>query len=147
MGVVEVLILLGGAVALYFYNQVNAAGHLVFFPGNLTGLAFEGSTPVINATVLIQNTSNVSFTFNSMAGNVFSDGILVGNASSFAPTTIGPNSEGQFPITFRLLLLSAANSVVDAIQNGYINKKLLLDGSVNANGSSVSLKLEYQTGA
>ncbi len=146
MGIVEVLLVLGGVFALNFYNQVSAAGHLVFFPGGITGLAFEDSSPVVSGTIIIQNTSNVEFTFASVAGNVYSDGILVGNASSFTSITVAPNSEGQLSIKIRLLLLSAANDVIDAIQNGYIKKKLTLDGSVNANGTQVPLKLEYQIG-
>lgn len=147
MGVIEVMVALGGLVALYFYNQVNAAGHLVFFPGSITGLAFEGSTPVVDATILIQNTSNVDFTFNSVAGNAYSDGILVGNASSFTPTLIASNSEGELHIKFRLLPLGIANDIISAITNGSIKRRLSLDGSVNANGNLVGLKLEFQIGS
>ena len=146
MGVFEVLLALGGVVALYFYNQVNAAGHLVFFPGSITGLSFEGSTPAIDATILIQNTSNVDFTFNSVAGNVYSDGILAGNASSFTPTPVPGNTEGTLHIKIRLLPLSIANDIISAITNGGIKRKLTLDGSVNANGSQVALALEFQIG-
>ncbi len=146
MGVLEVALLLGGVAVAYFLNQANAAGHLVFFPGNLGGLSFEGINPVIQGSILIQNTSNTSFTFNSLAASVTSGDTLVGNVSNFTPITIGPNSEGQLPISVRLLLLGAANDVIDAIQNKYISKKLILDGSVNANGVQVPLKLEYSIG-
>lgn len=146
MGLIEAALLLGGVAVAYFLNLKNAAGHLVFYPGTIQGLSFEGANPVIQGTILIQNTSNVTFTFNSFAASITTGGTLVGNASNFTPVTIGPNSEGQFPIKLTLSLLGVANDIIDAVQNKYITKQISLEGSVNANGIPVPLQLNYSIG-
>jgi len=146
MGVIEVVAVLGGIVALYFLNQSKAAGSLVFYPDNITGLSFEGASPVVQASILVQNPSNTSFTFQSFAASATSDGVLVGNVSNFTPVSIGANSEGLMPIKIRLLLLSAANDVIDAIQNRNVKKKLELKGTINTNGVPVPITLNYEIG-
>lgn len=146
MGVIEVVAVLGGIVALYFLNQKHAADALVFYPDNITGLSFEGASPVVQASILVQNPSNTSFTFQSFAASATSDGVLVGNVSNFTPVSIGANSEGVMPIKIRLLLLSAANDVIDAIQNRNVKKKLELKGTINTNGVPVPIMLNYEIG-
>ena len=146
MGLVEVALVIGGLVGLYFLNQAHSADSLVFFPDNITGLGFEGANPVVTATLLVQNPTNTAFTFQSLAATATSDGLVVGNVSNFTPVAIAPNSEGVMPLTIRLLLITAANDVIDAIQNRNIKKKLKIEGTVNTNGYAVPLSLEYEIG-
>ena len=146
MGIVEVAVILGGIIGLYFINQAAAASSLVFFPSGINGLAFEGSGPVVTASILVQNPTNTAFTFESFAASATSDGTLVGNVSNFTPVAIAPNTEGVMPIKIRLLLLTAANDVIDAIQNRNIKKKLQVKGTINTNGVPVPVTLEYEIG-
>ncbi len=146
MGVIEIALILGGVAVAYYANLANAAGNLIFYPGSIQGLSFQDATPVVQGSVIIQNTSNATFTFNSVAGNITTNGTLVGNISNFVPVTIGPNSQGELPITIKLSLIGVANDVIDAIQSRNISKKIILDGRVNANGVQVPLNLEYSIG-
>jgi hypothetical protein len=139
----EALLLLGAAVGLYYYNLQRSAGFLNFFPGNVTAMSFEGSTPVASADLLIQNTSNVDFTINSLSANVYIDGTLVGNVSDFTPILVPANSENAFPLKIRFLLLTIIQDVISAFQTGSYQKTLHITGSVNANGNQAGLDLTY----
>lgn len=142
----EALLLIGGAVALYEYNQYRAGGNLNFFPGQVTDMSFEGLNPVATAELLIQNTSNVTFTINSLSGSVTLNGTLIGNISDFTPVTIGGNSEGYIPLKLRLLTLTIVQNLINAFGGGAIKENLVVTGSVNANGVQVPLSITYQIG-
>ena len=140
----EALLLIGGAVALYGYNQYRAGGNLNFFPGPVTDMSFEGMNPVATAQLLIQNTSNVSFTIYSLSGSVTLNGTMIGNISDFTPVTIAGNSEGYIPLKLRLLLLTIVQNLINAFGGGAIKENLQVTGTVNANGIQVPLSITYQ---
>jgi LEA14-like dessication related protein len=96
--------------------------------------------------MLIQNPTNTPFTFTSFAASATSDGILVGNVSNFTPVAIAANSEGLMPVKIRLLLITAANGVIDAIQNRHVKKNLVIEGTINTNGVPVPVSLNYEIG-
>lgn len=146
MGTIEVALVLGGVIGLYFFNQARAAGALVLFPGNITGLQFDGATPVVTVTLLVQNPTNTSFVFRSFAASAYSNDTLVGNVSNFTPVAVGPNSEGIMPLTIRLLLITAANDVISIIQTKHVKRTLKLEGTINANGVPVPVTLNYEMG-
>lgn len=146
MGVFESILLIGAGLGLYIYTQQRAAGHLVFFPDNVIGFQFDNATPVFTANILIQNTSNTSFTVYSFAGNVLTDSTLVGNVSSFQPITIPANAQVDYPIMLRMSLLGVVDDIISAFKDGNISKTLVIDGNVNANGYQVPVSLTYKLG-
>lgn len=146
MGLLEAAILLAGGYGLYLWNQGRSAGHLIFYPNNITDLGFDGATTVISADMLIQNTSNATFTINSFAGNVTSNDTLIGNASSFTPTTIPPNNQALFPLELRLNPIGLVDEIISAIQTHNIDKEIVIDGNVNANGYQLPVKITYKIG-
>lgn len=142
----EALLIGGLLVGIYFYKQKQAAGNLIFFPGNITGMAFEGSTPVADLTLQIQNTSNVDIDINSLAGNVFANGIRVGNISNFSPVRVGKNSQALLPIKVQFDLLGSVNEIILSFQTGHFNQELTVEGFVNAGSVQVPIHLTFKVG-
>lgn len=142
----DVLLILAGAAGIYIWNLSRAANNLTYFPGNITGISLDGLTPVVYATLVIQNTSNLTFTINSLAGSVTSNGTLIGNVSDFVPVTVPANSQGQIPLTLRLQPLGLANDIIAILTGGVGKRDLVVAGSVNANGMQQAFSLTYNVG-
>lgn len=140
------LIGLAAAIGVYFYKQKEAAGHLIFFPGNITGMGFEDSTPLAYMTIQVQNTSNVNIDLYSLAGQVFANGILIGNVSNFNSVRITGNSQVLIPITVQFFLIGAVNDIIRAFQTGSFNQDIQIEGYVNAANFQVPLKLNFKVG-
>lgn len=67
----EVLFLgIGGAIALLFYSKARAAGTLIFMPGGVSDIGYDGVTPIITLNLIAQNTSSAGFTLESLAANL-----------------------------------------------------------------------------
>jgi len=142
----EAVLILAGFAGLYLWNLGRAAGNLIYSPGNITGLSLNGFSPVITADLVVQNTSNISFTISSLAGNVTADGTQIGNVSDFIPVVIPPNSQGVLPLTMTLQPLGIVNEIVSIITGGVGKSDLLIQGSVNANGSQFAFSVGYKVG-
>jgi LEA14-like dessication related protein len=56
----------------------------------------------ITVNILAQNPTSGSFTFYSMAGDVYLNDSIVGNIGSFTATTIAANAETTLPVLIRL---------------------------------------------
>lgn len=146
MGGLNILLLLAGAGALYLWNLSRAAGNLTFFPGSITGLSLSGTSPVITCELIVQNTSNVSFTINSMVASVYADDTLIGNISNFTPVAINGNSQGTIPLTLELLSISIVNDIIGIITGGVGKQVITVRGTVNANGIQSGFSLQYKMG-
>jgi len=144
MGGFGAVLLLAGFAGLYLWNLSRSAGYLQYYPGNITG--FSLIPPVITVDLIVQNTSNVSFTINSLAANVTSDGTQIGNVSDFIPVTIGPNSQGPIPLTLKLLPLGIVNDIISIITGGVGSRNILIKGTVNANGIQQPFELPFKVG-
>lgn len=142
----DVLLILAGAAGIYVWNLSKAANNLTYFPGNITGISLDGLTPVVFATLIIQNTSNLSFTISSLAGSVTSNGTLIGNVSDFIPVAIPANSQGQIPLTLRMQPLGLVNDIIAILTGGNGTRTLVVAGSVNANGIQQPFSLTYNVG-
>lgn len=147
MGGLGVVILLAGAAGLYFWNLSKAAGNLIYFPGNITGFQLDGISPVIHVDLVIQNTNNVSFTINSLAGNVLSNSTVIGNVANFSPVEVAGNSQTAIPLTLVLQPLALVGDIISIITGGVGKRDLQVQGSVNANGIQESFTLNYKIGA
>jgi hypothetical protein len=146
MGVFEAVVLVAGVTGLYLWNLARAASNLTYFPGEITGFSLSGFSPVITADLIVQNTSNVEFTINSLAGNVLSDGTIIGNLSNFTPVRIPANSQGVIPLTFTLQPLGVVNDIIQIITGGSGQRNLMVQGSVNANGMQQPFSVPYNVG-
>lgn len=146
MSGLEVLIALGIVGGLYFFNQFRAAGNLVFFPGNVTGLNISGLSPVLTADLIVQNTNNVTFTVYSIAASVSSNGTLIGNVSNFSPITIPGNSQATIPLTLVLQPLAIVNNIIGIITGGVGKQEIQIQGSLNADGIQAPISLTYKLG-
>jgi hypothetical protein len=146
MGGFEALLLLAGVAWLYTSTVTKAAGNLIFVPGNIINIGLEGMYPVVVANLLVQNTSNVDFTLNSFAATVTSDGTLIGNVSNFNAVAIPGNSQTAVPLNLTLFPLGIVDNLIQAFYGGFVKKEFIIDGSVNANGQQVPLKLIFKVG-
>jgi len=135
-----------GLTGLYLYNRYQQAGSLIFYPGNITNIGFTGSNAVADTSIVIQNTSNGSFTVRSLAANVYYNDTLVGNISTFGNWVLGPNSQGQLPVQINFLLLSIINEIISVFTTKDRVKPLRVKGTVNADSIQIPLDLTYQIG-
>ena len=141
-----VLLVLGGAAALYYVNLSRSAGNLNYLPGNVTGFSLSGISPIIYADLIVQNTSNVTFTINSLSANVLTDSTRIGNLANFTPVQIPGNSQGVIPLTLQLEPLTLVNDIIGIITGGSGKKNLIIQGTVNANGIQAPFSLSYKLG-
>jgi len=144
MGGFEAVLLLAGIAGVYLWNLSRAAGYLQYYPGNITG--FSLIPPVITVDLVVQNTSNITFTINSLAANVTSDGTQIGNISDFTPVVIPANSQGAVPLTLRLLPIGIVNDIISIITGGVGSRTILIKGTVNANGVQQPFELPFKVG-
>lgn len=142
----EVVLLIAGVVVLYFANLSRAAGNLLYDPGNITGFSLSGISPIIYAELIVQNTSNVSFTINSLAGTVSTDSTVIGNISDFTPVSIPGNTQGVLPLTLKLQPIGLVSDIIALITGGTGSKNLKIEGTVNANGIQEPFSLSYKLG-
>lgn len=141
------LLLLAGAGGLYLWSLSKAAGNLIYLPGSFTGFSFSGISPEISATLVVQNTSNLSFTINSIAANVLSNDTQIGNVKSFVPTEIPSNSEASVPIVLTMQPIGLVNEIISIMTGGVGTRDVVITGSVNANGLQQAFSVNYKLGA
>lgn len=146
MGPEWLLIAAAAALGLYFYKQNEAGGNLVFFPGTITSMAFEGATPMADFTLQVQNTSNVTLQLYSIAGNVYDNGVLVGNLSNFNALQISPNSQTIIPIKAQFQLIGVVNDIIRSFQTGSFSRELTVNGYANVGGVQVPVNLVFKVG-
>lgn len=135
--------LLGGYV---LYRIFWAAKNLVFSPGAVTGLTIQGTNPILNFSILVQNTSDTDLTIQSFAGNIFMDNQLIGNVSGFQAVVIAANSQTELPVTGTMQGLQVINQLITAWNTNSIQKKVTVDGSINGIGFQMPVKLDFVVG-
>lgn len=142
-------ILLGGAalaVGYFLFRKASAAGHLVFSPGNITSMDFVGTTPTITFQLIVQNTSGSDLLLNSIAGNLSSNGTLIGNVNNFSGVPIPGNSSTTVLLTISLQIIGLVNDLIRAFQYKNFTQDIALNGYANVNGFQVPLNLKFTVG-
>jgi hypothetical protein len=142
----EALLLLGGGALLYIGNQARSVANLNFFADDISAMTFEGVNPVAYLDLLVQNTSNVNISLNSLSGSVYVDNTLVGNVSNFTPVVSMGNSEAIMQVKVRLMALGLVNEMIQSFQYKNFSKKIDLRATVNANGVQLPITLTFQLG-
>jgi len=140
-------LLAAGGLLLYSLIRKGAGlATLNIFPGKVQGITFSGFTPILKFGLGVQNTSNQSFTLNSLAGSLYVDSTYVGNISSFVAQTIGPNSQRIIELSAALQSVSIVNEIIRAVETGSFQKTISLKGMANVGGTQIPLLLDFKTG-
>jgi len=123
-----------------------AAGTLNFLPGNVKGLYWDGINPFLSVGVVVQNTSNYSYTLNSIAGTVYSNQngqrYNLGNFSYFAPQKVFSNNQTTVYVDLRFGLIGIVSDIINSITNGFA-QTIEMSGTANVDGAQVPINFKY----
>ena len=109
-------------------------------------MRFEGVTPVMSFQVIAQNSSSLSVSVDSLAGNLFSKGLLIGNVFSLLPIKIAGNSRGYVNVEARFFILGIANDIIASFQNRDFVQSITFEGFANVEGVQVPINLSFNVG-
>jgi hypothetical protein len=142
------VVLLGGLgiLAYTLLGKKIAAGTLNFFPNSVSGLAFDGATPVMTFAMTAQNTSGQIFTIRSLAGNLYANDYYIGNFSSFTPQAIQPNAASVLYMDVRLSLIGIVQDVIDAFENKHFEQDVIFKGWANVDNYQIPISIKYKIG-
>lgn len=135
------LLLAGGAIAVYYFTQLNTAGATVNFV--LNGVQILSPTR-IGIQLLVQNVSNADITVYAMTGNVSINGNNVGAVSGFQQTDIGPTSQQVVNLVIDLSLLSLPSTIIALINQPGNSYNFLVAGNANINHLVVPFTVSQQ---
>jgi LEA14-like dessication related protein len=141
-------VLIGGAAALgaWYLYKLRSVGNLVFFPGSITGMRWEGMTPVMSFQVVVQNSSSMPVSIHSLAGSLYSNGLLVGNVFSVMPKELAGNSQAFVDVEVRFLLLGIVNDIISSFMNRNFVQKVKFEGFANAEGVQIPVDITLSVG-
>ena len=140
----ETLVVVGVLFAgLYYWNLARTGANIVWANCNFKSIQI-GITPVINASLVAQNTGNATLNINSLAAVVTSNGYQVGNVSSFTVTPILPNSQTEVPITISLQLIGVVSDIINVFNTGVREQELSIDGHANINGIQIPVNVKMK---
>lgn len=131
------VVLLGAlAFGIYYYAGLGIAGNdlLVVFKG----LQFNNISN-ITITLTLQNVSNSSIMFNSLAATVYLNNDTIGNLSGFQQVEVPANSQRDIPLTFNISLFTAPAVIKDMMNNLGGNYTIRVKGNFNANNLPLPL--------
>jgi hypothetical protein len=135
-----------GLIALVMFGKVRAASTLLILPGSVSALAYENGSPVIDLSLIVQNTSTLGFTIESLAGQVFFNNTYVGNVSNFVPVHVAGNSQTVVPVRLKLFILGAVNEITKAIIYKNAERVIQLRGYVNAGLFRAPVEVSFTIG-
>lgn len=116
---------------------------MYFFPRGIRKFYLDGINPVLELSLGVQNTSNQSFTINSLAGDLYLSNTYLGNVSLFSPAIIRPNSETLITVKARLVLVAAAVNLYNAFKSKTFKGSLVMDSTANIDRLQVPVDISY----
>lgn len=138
---------IGGGLLLFgFYSKARALGNLIFSPGQVIGMGFQDSNPLLQFSVRVQNTSSSSLTINSFAGTLYSNGTLIGNIYNFVPVSIMGNSQTQFIAQVQLQAIGLINDILNAFTTHNATQNIRVEGSANVMGVQLPVAFNLTVG-
>lgn len=140
------LLAAGAVIAYNALAKGKAAMSLNFFPGKFSNINFKNGSPTANFSILAQNSSNQFLKINSIVGNLYSNGYLIGNVSSYNINELKPNSESFINLNVRLFLIGVVQELIDAIKGNGFTHVINFEGQINLNKFQVPLNLKYTVG-
>lgn len=130
-----VLFTVAGLVGFEIFKKISGAKNIRVTSVNINSISLEGSVPVVNLSVGIENTGNQGYQVNSISGSLYAmqegSEILVGNVSSFNPQVISSNSRQYVSINVSLKVLSIVQNIIRSFQFGNFSISMRFTGSVN----------------
>lgn len=142
----NILLAAGGLLLYSLFSKGTALSRLTFYPKGVTGLKFDGVTPVLSLALIVQNTSNQNIVLRSFAGDVWANDYYIGNVSTFNPIAIAPNSEVLLNLNLRLSLIGIATDIVNSFLKRSAAQELVLDATANADKYQLPVKIKYKVG-
>lgn len=133
-------------VAYLLFRKASGLGTLNFYPASVKSIDFNSGELIMTANINVQNTSNQHFTLNSLAGNLYANGYLVGNAALFTPVAIQPNSQTLLPVKIKLSAIGLVNDIIRAFEQNSFSQELELEANANVDQLQIPVKLKYKVG-
>lgn len=149
MTTTQKVLLFGGGAALLFglFSRAQAAGNLIFYPDRVSNIDISGGKPVLTAKVLVQNVGNTPLTLYSIAGNLFSNGYMIGNGKNFNGLTVPANSQVLLPIAFELSWFNIVQDLLNAFNGNGFKQAIEWDATINIAGLPVQQqKIKFTVG-
>jgi len=132
------LLLIAGVVALWVYSKAHTGANLQFLP---LGASWDGGS--LHIQIGVQNPTNDSLQFQSLAGTVYINGTAAGTITDFTPAIIAPNAQTPVTLVYSPSLFGVAAAVINLLNNGD-GVTIGLKGSANVNGVSIPVNLTFQ---
>lgn len=126
--------------------KATAAGTINFYPETVQQIVFDGPTAVITFSLAAQNTSGQTFNVKSLAGNLYANNYLIGNASYFYPQVVGPNRATSIVLNARLSPIAIVNDIIRAFQMGNFKQEIRFEAYANVNNFQIPINIKYQVG-
>jgi LEA14-like dessication related protein len=138
------LLTAGAGLALFAFKKKDAADSLTFYPDRVAA-SMDGITPEIVLRLAVENPSSTGFQVDSFVGSLYTNGYLIGNASSFSVTNVAPKSVSYFTVIIRLSVISLAADVYNTIVNKTgLSQAIKLVGKANVDGVLVPISIDYK---
>lgn len=141
-----ILLTAGGLIAYNFAIKGHSLSTVNFYPDKVQSVNMVSGTPYMVVGLLVQNTSGQKLVVNSVAGNVYANDTLIGNAANFSPYAINPNSQGMMYLQIRFALLGIVNDIINAFQSKNFTQNMEFDGYANVDNVQVPIKITYKVG-
>src|SRR5689334_21278732 len=132
------LLLIAGMVALWVYSKAHTGANLQFLP---LGASWDGGA--LHVQIGVQNPTNDSLQFQSLAGTVYINGTAAGTITDFTPAIIAPNAQTPVTLTYSPSIFGVASSLINLLNNGG-GVTIGLKGNANVNGISLPVNLNFQ---
>jgi len=142
----KVLLAGAGAYLLWQLYKLRSVGNLIFFPGPIHSFNFVGTAPVMTVNVSVQNTSGIGVTIDSLGGNLFSNGTLVGNVYTDRLINVPPNSRQYVKLSAQFMLIGLVNDLIYSFQAGHFEQNLQFQGYANVSGVQVPIDQNFKIG-
>lgn len=110
-------LLLVGSVTLYaLFTKARTAANLIFYPGIPSDLDISGGNPILKLPIQVQNVGGTPLTLRSVAGNVYANNVLIGNASNIAPMVVPGYSKTILNVSLQLSWFGIVQDIIKAFQ-------------------------------
>lgn len=141
-----VLLTVAGVLAYSLIRKGAAGKDLLFSADGIKGFYWRNLSPVVRFGLRVQNTSNQSFTINSFACDVSTNGTSIGNASFFGAQVIPANSQMVLLVDVQLMALGITEEIIRAIETKNFSFPVLVRGTANVDGLVIPVMLNYKAG-
>lgn len=128
------------------WRKKSALQNVIFSPGSVVGISMSGINPVLQLSLIAQNTSDQNLLMQSLAGNVNANGTLIGNISSFSTQSIPANSQTSILVNIKLYSLGIVNDLISVFQNKNAVSDINVNGYANVGFFQVPINMKFSLG-